>query len=95
MPETKYIIFENYIGMEYPVVFPETIQHISIASGIRDKVISAGFCSVNKLEKEKELPSGFIQEVEFKAYGKSISLNKESRPKEDTFLLNKMFLPRF
>ena len=72
----KYIFYENTEeGIATPIIFPEFLNHDDVAEKINPNgiIISAGFCKV--------VDNKFI------AYGRSQTLNIESREK-DTALLN-------
>ncbi len=71
----KYIIVEAELGLETPVIFPESIQHQQI--GNRQNVISAGFCTITQ----------GVDWIKVSCYGKSDSLRKVSRPEIDSKLL--------
>lgn len=86
MGNTKYIVvriddqFDSNRGEEFAIVFPKELTHRDVARVHRvgqNVVISAGFCSRNKLTGE------------WSAYGRSESLGMESRP-EDSVVLNKL-----
>jgi len=75
----KYVLFEDPSGLQYPIVFPELVQHYIIVNSVRAaypgvKPVSAGFCST----------SG-------NAWGESISCKIKSNPKNDEWYLKKMF----
>jgi len=74
----KYIMFLDPAGLEYPIVFPDWVDHSMMARCITGlypgiKPVSAGFCG-----KQGE------------AWGKSVTLELESR-KEDARGLRKLF----
>lgn len=69
----KYIIFELPNGLVSPFVFPEFIEHASLTTFLPFKPKSAGFCS----------PRGKTQ---WECWGKSVSLNLESGPKDGEIL---------
>lgn len=78
--DTKYIVYHDGIS-EVMVIFGELAKHSVIANGIDMDVISAGFLmisygGVTSLDKS----------IRVTCYGKSTSLNIESRPKEDGVL---------
>jgi len=70
----KYIIFENILNGEYPVIFPDFLSHRDIIVKIGDKPISAGFCE--------------LFEEKFYCEGLSTSLKLISRLEKDDILLN-------
>jgi len=71
----KYIIFKGYI-CEEPVIFSKLQSHKDMA----EKLSSLG----------KPVSAGFIDEAMY-AYGKSTSLDIESRP-QDTEIIDNFFL---
>ena len=80
MFEPKYIVFEiNHI--ETMIIFPALIKHDVIAHSMKYPVISAGFLIVDVAKNIND-----YYEPTVKAYGESLSLEVESRPKEDTRL---------
>jgi hypothetical protein len=68
----KYIIFENYSGLQYPIIFPNFIQHCDIVRKIEHRPISAGFI--------------IIKNNKYEIYGKSVSLNLYSKPSDESLL---------
>jgi hypothetical protein len=75
--ESKYIIADIY-GVTMPIVFPELLVHADVADalGARNKVIGAGFCTVD--------------DEGYHCYGESTSLNVKSNYDVDSKLLNRM-----
>lgn len=71
----KYIVYENWSGMEAPVLFPQFFGHENIAKVLTNKksLISAGFVSLNG--------------DSISAHGESRSLGLESRGSEDADLI--------
>lgn len=57
----KYVIFETYGCLKYPVLFSEHLEHSAIATFIGNKAISAGFIK--------------IYDGEIRCFGRSSSLN--------------------
>lgn len=57
----KYIIFENAVGLKFPIIFPLVLEHVQIARNIRGTPKSAGFC---RFDENKVI-----------CYGESTSLN--------------------
>lgn len=75
----KYVIFENPDTSEFPILFPEHIDHAFIRNSVNShypgvKAVRAGFCNSD---------GG--------CWGKSIGLNLVSDPKQDEWLLMKAF----
>lgn len=70
----KYIIFENTLNGEYPVVFPDFLSHRDIIIKIKDIPISAGSCE--------------LFEDRFYCKGYSESLKLKSRIEKDDIILN-------
>ncbi len=75
--KSKYIIIETWV-CPLPYVFSDLVSHDDFAHRIGGKPISAGFCYIT-------------EDGQYQTYGKSISLNLESRP-EDTNILNKFLV---
>ncbi|PPD55476.1 MAG: hypothetical protein CTY12_00440 [Methylotenera sp.] len=74
--KTKYVVFKDpHLDREMPYIFPNIVQHLDFARCIGDIAISAGFCHLDK--------NGM-----WEAYGRSESLGLNSRPSEDSDLLN-------
>jgi hypothetical protein len=74
----KYIIVKDREDDEHAIVFPDEIIHKDVARIHRAtdvRFISAGFCDMETLQ----------------CWGKSESLNRESRPEEDSQVLKKDF----
>ena len=77
--KSKYIIFENSLGMELPVVFSPLIEHRDIKLNDSSfKPVSAGFCLLAQYEPYYD-----------SVWGESVSLRLESRPDIDAKILNK------
>ena len=76
---SKYVKFEDRSGDQFCIVFPDTLRHSDIAAAIqiefRATPKSAGFVSSVKDDNN------------VRPYGKSESLNLNSDPEKDTFLL--------
>jgi hypothetical protein len=72
--DMKYIIFDDGM-MEQPIMFSCYLQHGSVAMRFNWKVVSAGFVALNN--------------DQFHAYGKSVSLGVVSRP-EDSKIINRI-----
>ena len=93
--EVKYVVIKDRFGNETPVIFGANFQHSEIAYSICNKedVVSAGFVDIGDLDEYDEYDSGIMVKHKLNAFGKSVSLNKESR-EEDSELLNYMFYGR-
>ena len=83
MTKIKYITYDNGTDNN-SIIFPEIINHDDMAKkiGINNpskEVLGAGF--VNISEKNDMLIA--------ECYGKSVSLNKDSRGKEDSVIVTK------
>jgi hypothetical protein len=75
--EAKYLIVESR-GLELPIVFNSIIDHSQIASAFaREHILSAGKCS-----------SG--DSNQWQCYGKSVTLNLESRQCDARILNTKL-----
>ena len=73
----KYIIVDVGQGVEFAILFDETLDHKAVAGDF--KVISAGFFRTYIAGNGDE----YKNEIEVSAYGKSTSLNILSRSRED------------
>jgi len=74
----KYVVVRNELGEEVPLLFRETINHSTVQKFGRDhESVSAGFA--------------LVRDGKWEAFGRSVSLNLKSRPKEDSALLNEHF----
>lgn len=85
MSQSKYVVIEDK-GM---IVFPKHLNHLDVAKSIigptknvLDNVISAGFCQIGVNEKP---------EPTYHCYGKSVSMNKNSREEIDSNIFRRMF----
>jgi len=75
----KYIIVKSgYTTSELPIIFDEIINHDSISNFHPDNIVSAGF-----VQFHLELKNG----LQVSCYGKSTTLNKQSRGKEDADII--------
>lgn len=72
--KTKYIV-AVVDGKELPFVFPNLINHNDMARGLPGLAKSAGFCHIT-------------DDGMWEAYGRSESLRLDSRPSQDSDLLN-------
>jgi len=80
----KYVMIKSN-NFETPFVFPDTETHSDVAKRLNhnlEHVVSAGFCNHGVRENG---------EVEWACWGKSISLNIDSRGDVDTAIMNSMF----
>lgn len=80
MFEPKYIVFDIY-GEETMIIFPALSKHSDIASLIKRPVVSAGFLIVDVTKNIND-----YYEPTVTAYGESLSLQVQSRPKTDSKL---------
>jgi len=69
----KYIVFEDDLGLEVIIVFPNVVKHSDIK--VNGNIVSAGF--ITRWE------NGLNYDCGYTCYGKSISLGVESRPEKD------------
>ena len=76
--EFKYVIVKHR-GMECPILFSKFLSHDDF---LNHSPISAGFVSIHKPEKETMTSDGIIRDIEFVTYGKSVSLQLNSRPED-------------
>ena len=75
----KYVIFDD----DTYLLFPSTVQHINVLinQGIGLKTpISAGFCMIKAINES---------EMKISCYGESVSLDLESRPEEDSEIIER------
>lgn len=73
----KYVMFNNGVS-DVPIIFPDAMCHISIATAITQQ---------GEFKHYRLVSAGFIQlGVNVETYGKSETLNIESRP-EDTIII--------
>jgi hypothetical protein len=77
----KYVVILDWSGLEYPIIFPNVIQHNSMVTD-NLKVVSAGECSINNSLDGSGKPKA-------SCWGQSISLRVKSRGEEDAELINK------
>ena len=70
----KYIVIESQLGAECLIAFSHLLTHAEV--GHRLPVVSAGFLFISDKGKAQ-------------CFGKSTSLNLESRPEQDTDLANR------
>lgn len=77
----KYVIVKNEMGVEVPLIFPETINHSTVSKfGNRGEheCASAGFCAADEVGR-------------WSAWGESITLRLKSRPDIDGKILTEAF----
>jgi hypothetical protein len=96
MDEVKYIIYKDRHGFERAVIFDPMIQHSSMAMGlcVTDNVVGAGFVSGRPLKESVDTVSGMCRDIDYRAYGQSISLGVKSREPQDSEVINAMFFTR-
>ncbi len=82
----KYIVVEQ-AGLESAILFDELLQHNDVAG--RFRVVSAGFVQV------KGTVMWGTEVLETYCYGRSVSLNKQSRGTEDLQLVNRALVNHF
>lgn len=75
----KYIILETRTGLEYPIIFPDFVEHSSVVPEFR-KVVSAGKVGFGADYKT----------IVATCSGESISLGVKSRGEEDNILIERM-----
>ena len=68
-------------GLETPVLFPETQNHLDVARAMLADPISAGFWRVEAVDD---------YQIKYHAYGESYTLNMKSR-EVDSDILNQWF----
>lgn len=74
----KYIIITRKFDAELPILFSHSDIHSVIANELQGEVLSAGFWD-------------FDNDSRFACFGRSTSLKLDSRPKEDSEILNLWF----
>ena len=75
MKRMKYIVVDN--GMyDTPIIFDEATEHSTMLGNVAGTLVSAGFVSFSK--------------EGLQCFGKSVSLEKSSRPEEDSALINRL-----
>lgn len=74
--ELKYIITDNNSF----AIFSPGSEHFAVAKGLWGKPTSAGFCTINSKESDGN------NAVEVTCYGKSISLDLQSKVDDSKFL---------
>lgn len=75
----KYVIVKNDMGTEYPMLFPEGLNHSTVSKvgfGGEHEAVSAGFC--------------IREQGRWATYGKSVTLRLASRP-QDVDIVNQWF----
>lgn len=75
----KYVTFQTYGDSEHIIPFPNFIQHSVFAEHIQQSSPHRPMIPIS---------AGFVHDA--KCFGTSISLNLDSRPKEDTDLIIKL-----
>ena len=78
MSRKKYIVIKAGT-LEMPILFSELQSHVEVAAAFGHPVLGAGFW-------------GEDTEGRFVCYGKSVSLQIESRPEEDAAVMNRLFI---
>lgn len=87
----KYIIIEDTAGVEVAILFPSTLTHQSVASGIaveypqalkRSYVVAAGECSISQRDDGR---------FESEAWGGFEAKDIHSRP-EDAFIIQQSLM---
>ena len=78
MARIKYVVIKTTLdgcgSIELPVVFPELLNHSTVAQRLRGVVVGAGFC--------------YHTEEGWKCFGESISCKVKSRGTDDDSVLN-------
>ena len=81
MNQSKYIIVKKD-GVEYPILFPNVMNHSDMFKLVGGDLISAGFCTISSTDNG---------DIQYSAYGKSVTLDVSSREEVDTKLMNRHF----
>ena len=82
--QMKYVVMANEVGVESIFLFPKTIDHdafVESAMSLRDTTLGAW-----RRPAQKTVAAGFVDNG--KCYGRSETLNKDSRGKVDTALMS-------
>lgn len=84
----KYVVVLTELGNEAPIMFPETLSHTDVCFKNGDKwqfefrdVVSAGFVSLYTANDDND-------SIMASCSGRSITLNLDSRPVQDSKLFN-------
>lgn len=83
MNRAKYIVVRDYEDFEHIIIFPFLLTHADVAKQMNMEVVSAGFVRLGTDIDRKP----FVV-----CYGKSVSLNVQSRGEVDSLLAMKMFV---
>jgi hypothetical protein len=80
----KYVMFKvNQISMEMPIIFPDFINHNDMS-----EIIQRHMLSLHEM-KCHPISAGFINlGPRVKCHGKSTTLKLNSRPEEDSLIVN-------
>jgi hypothetical protein len=78
MNRSKYIVVKKD-DVDCPVLFPSVINHDTMFKLIGGELVSAGFCTISCTDDG---------DVNYDAYGKSVTLNVTSRRSVDSQLMN-------
>lgn len=77
--KSKYIVIDTFDAVEIPVVFSELMTHKDVAERLRGrKVHGAGVC--------------YVADNEYHCFGRSESLNVDSRKEKDSDVLNRFLI---
>lgn len=74
----KYIVIEDFTGLEFPIIFPDILDHASVAPDA--KVVAAGFCRTALRESHGDFHL-------WSCWGQSVSLGVQSRGDMDEKLI--------
>jgi len=81
----KYVIINNGYGLECPIIFSNLIQH-SQFRGLNP--ISAGFIKIESTQINTKIMDREVKDISIKCYGRSDSLNIESREEDSELVKN-------
>jgi len=83
MRDNKYIVLDGVNGVEVAILFPEIMDHSNVANAFANRVVSAGKVSIGVNRHHQ---------ISIVCYGRSTTLNKGSRGREDSELVAKTIL---
>ena len=87
----KYIIIENGLGQQKAVAFDPTIDHMTMAKGL--KVVAAGRFMITQLYKHVGQEANEINPMRINCFGGCQALKLKPRFERDAQLLYKALIP--
>jgi hypothetical protein len=95
MPRMKYLIVDDPMVGDTPILFPDYLDHSEMACRMGLPVVAAGF--VESIAEKITHDTGIGPQEEISLWvgctGASISLQKESRPDIDRKIIEKLLHP--